>query len=154
MDRGRPTTYKEEYKDTVYRLCLLGATDVEIAEILGCSESTLNLWKKDHEDFSESIKNGKMVADSKVAESLYKRAIGYEHFEDQIFQYQGDPVIVPTTKHYPPDTGAAMAWLKNRRPKDWRDRQDLQLTGKDGNDLTINIVNASGAKKDGKNNSD
>ncbi len=28
-----------------------------------------------------------------------------------------------------PDTGAAMAWLKNRQPRQWRDKQDIEHSG-------------------------
>ena len=33
-----------------------------------------------------------------------------------------------TKKTVPPDTGAAMAWLKNRRPDKWRDKQDVEIS--------------------------
>lgn len=33
------------------------------------------------------------------------------------------------TKHYPPDTTAAIFWLKNRKPNDWRDRKDITHDG-------------------------
>jgi hypothetical protein len=29
---------------------------------------------------------------------------------------------VPYTERYPPDTAAAIFWLKNRQPKHWRDK--------------------------------
>jgi hypothetical protein len=32
MERGRPTKYKEEYNEQAYKLCLLGATDKELAD--------------------------------------------------------------------------------------------------------------------------
>ncbi|MNQ95572.1 hypothetical protein D3C85_1111360 [compost metagenome] len=36
-----------------------------------------------------------------------------------------------TTKtYYPPDAGAAMNWLKNRQGKKWRDKQDIEHSGK------------------------
>jgi len=129
---GRPSKYKKEYAEQAYKLCLLGATDKELADFFGVTESTLNLWKKEHPEFSESLKNGKEVADANVADRLYKRAMGYEHPEDKIFQYEGEPVIVPTIKHYPPDTTAAIFWLKNRQRGKWRDKQDHEVFGKDG----------------------
>jgi hypothetical protein len=128
MGAGRPTKYIKEYADQVYKLCLLGATDKEMADILGVTESTFNLWKKEHKEFSESIKRGKDDADANVADRLYQRAMGYEHKEDQIFQYQGKPVIVPTVKHYPPDPTAAIFWLKNRQRGKWSDKQEIELT--------------------------
>lgn len=125
---GAPTKYKPEHNEQVYKLCLLGATDKEIADIFGICEATLNNWKADYPEFLESIKRGKDDADANVADRLYQRAMGYEHKEDQIFQYQGKPVIVPTVKHYPPDPTAAIFWLKNRQRGKWSDKQEVELT--------------------------
>lgn len=136
--RGRPTSYKLEYAKQVYKLCLLGATDKEMSDIFGVSESTFNLWKKEHKEFSESIKEGKEYADANVASRLYQRALGYSHPEDKIFNDNGEPLIVPTVKHYPPDPTAAIFWLKNRRKDRWRDKQDISI---DGN-LTFDVVPA------------
>ena len=70
-----------------------------------------------------------MSADADVAASLYHRAMGYSHPEDKIFLHEGKVVRAQTTRHYPPDTGAAMAWLKNRQGLYWRDNHDVNLTG-------------------------
>jgi hypothetical protein len=126
MPAGRPTLYKPEYVEQVYKLCLLGATDMEIADFFNVTEQTVNNWKESFPDFFESMKKGKLEADAVIAQKLFHRAAGYEHPEDQIFQFQGQPVIVPTTKHYPPDTTAAIFWLKNRQPDKWRDRQEIE----------------------------
>lgn len=54
--RGRKSDYKEEYSDQVLKLCLLGATDKEIAEFFSVSEQTINSWKKKYPEFLESLK--------------------------------------------------------------------------------------------------
>jgi hypothetical protein len=131
---GRPTKFKSEYSEQVLKLCRLGATDKEIANFFNVSESTLNLWKKEHPAFSESIKNGKTVADMEVADKLYKRATGYTHKEDKIFQYEGSPVVVPTLKHYPPDPISIIYWLNNRQPNNWKNKQEIKHIGKLGVD--------------------
>lgn len=123
---GRPTKFKDEYCEQVEKLCKLGATDKEIADFFGIAESTLNNWKIAEPKFVESLKKGKMVADMEVANSLHKRATGYDQEIVKVFQFQGEPVIVPVIERVAPDTGAAMAWLKNRRPKEWRDKQEIQ----------------------------
>ncbi len=128
-DVGRPTKYKPEYSEQTYKLCLLGATDVELADFFNVAESTIHLWKIEHPDFSESIKRGKVQADATVAESLYKRANGYEHPEVDIKMYEGNIIMTDITKHYPPDTAACFIWLKNRRTADWRDKQEIQHSG-------------------------
>ncbi len=134
---GRPTNYKKEYDEQAYKLCLLGATDKEMADFFNVKEQTINNWKKDHPVFFESIKRGKIIADANVAERLYTRATGYEQKTDKIFQFQGEPVIVPTIEHIPPDTGAAIFWLKNRKKDQWRDKQDMDLNIKEMPEIII-----------------
>jgi hypothetical protein len=129
---GAPSDYKVDFNEQARKLCLLGATDAELAGFFGVDERTINRWKIVHPEFCQAIKKGKEVADAEVADSLYQRAKGYSHPEDQIFQFQGEPVIVPTTKHYPPDTAAAFIWLKNRRGKDWREKVEAEVTFPDG----------------------
>jgi hypothetical protein len=132
---GRPSKFKPEMVEQARRLSLLGATDREMAEFFQVAESTLNLWKLEHPEFSESLKLGKDAADDRVEKSLYRRALGYSHDAVKIFAdpKTGAEQIVPFTEHYPPDTTAAIFWLKNRKPQEWRDRQEL--TGADGKDL-------------------
>lgn len=121
---GQPTKYKDEYAKQAYKLCLLGSTDKDLADFFEVSESTINNWKHEHPKFLESVKGGKVTADANVASRLYKRAIGYEHDEDKIFNNQGEPLVVPTKKHVQPDTTAIIFWLKNRRPDLWRDKPE------------------------------
>lgn len=122
---GRPTKYNPEFNEMVEKFCKLGATNEELADFLGVSYATLKHWKDKNPEFKQAVMKGKAVADAKVAEALYQRAIGYSHNEDKIFQHEGSPIIVPTKKHYPPDTAAAFIWLRNRRPKDWRQQPEV-----------------------------
>lgn len=121
---GRPSRYKEEFSDQARKLCRLGATDKELAEFFGVAVSTLNLWKKNHPQFSESLKEGKALADAEVADKLFQRATGYSHPDVHISNYQGVITITPLVKHYPPDPTSMIFWLKNRRPDLWRDKPD------------------------------
>ncbi|MCO6427132.1 hypothetical protein [Nitrosomonas communis] len=81
----------------------------------------------------ESINKGKLEADSKVAESLYKRATGYSHPDTHVSNYQGEITLTEITKHYPPDTAAAFIWLKNRQPSKWKDKVEVK------EDINLNI---------------
>lgn len=139
---GRPTDYREEFNEQARKLCLLGATDRELAEFFGTSEVTLNAWKKRHPDFLMSITRGKDIADAEVADKLYHRACGYSHKAVKIFPGTGStgPVYAEYVEHYPPDTPAASLWLRNRQPKRWRDTQSLQNLDKDGNPANNEIV--------------
>lgn len=129
MTAGRPTKYKEEYNEQVFKLCLLGSTDKDLANFFSVDEATINRWKIEYPEFCESLKAGKEEADAKVANSLYNRALGYSHPEDKIFNNNGEELIVKTTKHYPPDATSAIFWLKNRQSAKWRDKTDVDHTG-------------------------
>lgn len=128
---GRPSEYREEYANEAYKLCLLGATDKALADFFGVAESTINKWKIDHKEFSESLKGGKDDADATVADSLFKRANGYEHNAVKIFAdaKTGAEMAVSYVERYPPDTTAMIFWLKNRQPEKWRDRQEITGAG-------------------------
>lgn len=127
---GRPSKFDPVKCLQAEKLCKLGATDKELADFFEVSEQTLNAWKRQHPEFLESLKKGKTLADAEVASKLFHRAVGYDHPEDKIFLHEGAPVIVPTIKHYPPDATAAIFWLKNRQRDKWRDKQEVEHTGK------------------------
>jgi len=130
---GQPTKYKEEYNEQVTKLCKLGATDKEIADFFNVCEATINNWKKAEPQFLESIKKGKIEADMNVANSLYKKATGYEEEAVKIFQFQGEPVKVEYIEKHQPDTAAIMAWLNNRRPDQFRSKQYVESENKNVN---------------------
>ena len=143
---GRPTKYKKEYDQKAYDLCLLGATDVQIANFFDIQESTLNLWKHKHPSFMESLKSGKMIADADVAKSLYQRATGYVCKEDKVLSHEGMHTdTVEVEKHYPPDATSMIFWLKNRQPKLWREKQE-----EDRGDNKLNIELNYKLKSEGK----
>ncbi len=99
---GRPSKYLPAYAKQARALCLLGATNQELANSLEVGLTTLKRWMAEFPAFRAAIKQGREGADSQVADALYRRAIG--------------------TRKIPPDTAAAFIWLKNRRPDKWRDK--------------------------------
>ena len=124
---GRPTDYKEEYNIQAMKLCLLGATDEKLGNFFNVSEQTINAWKSKHPKFLESIREGKEEADANVAHALYNKAVGFSHKETKVFNDQGEILTHEVDKHYPPDTGAAFIWLKNRGG--WKDKQEVEHSG-------------------------
>ena len=136
---GRPSPYEKGYSSSFpelgRKLAMLGAKDKEIAEAFGISESTLNLWKTKHEELSESLKAGKLIADAEVVDRLYQRAMGYEHDEIDIRVVDKEIVQTEIRKFYPPDTTAAIFWLKNRQKAQWRDKVETGFTDVKGDDI-------------------
>lgn len=129
MPGGRPSKYKPEFVQQAAKLSALGATDAEMADFFEVTISTFSLWKVQHKEFSEALKAAKDIADRRVETSLYNRAMGYSHEETDIRVVDGAVVMTPMVKHYPPDTTAAIFWLKNRKPQEWRDKRETELSG-------------------------
>ncbi len=126
---GRPSRFSAKIQDIIKLLARRGFTDAEMAKCLEITQRTLDNWKKKYSGFFQSLKDWKNEADHEVERSLYERACGYSHPEDKIFNDNGSPLIVPTIKHYPPDTTAGIFWLKNRKKSEWRDGHDLNIKG-------------------------
>ena len=141
---GRPTKYKPEYVAQAEKLCALGATDIEIADFFEVDVRTLYRWKGEYEGFCQSIKAGKDIADERVERSLFSRANGYEHDEVDIRVVGGELVQTPIRKFYPPDTAAAIFWLKNRRADRWRELKALELGNKDGETFKVGLLSEDG----------
>lgn len=134
---ARPEKWKDEYVRIAEHACKLGATDIELADMLGISVRTLNYWKADRPELAQAMVVAKEVADDRVERSLFARANGYEHDEVDIRVVANALVQTPIRKYYPPDTTAAIFWLKNRKPKEWRETKAVELTGKDGGPVVV-----------------
>lgn len=81
-----------------------GLTDEQIAHNMGIATGTLYEWKKKYHELAEALKKTKEVVDRQVENALFKKAMSG-------------------------DTTALIFWLKNRRPQDWRDKRETQLSG-------------------------
>ena len=139
-----------------FELALLGATDAQMAEVMGVHLCTIEYWHRTKPAFHQIVSEGKMIADAKVAVSNYKRACGYE-FVEETREYmttkEGIEVLVSrkeVTKHIPGDTTAAIYWLGNRQRGLW---QSVNKTEHSGNvsivhhqPLDLSIFNESEQK--------
>ena len=134
---GRPSDFEDEFVEQARKLAVLGATDIEIADILGVSVRTVYRWKASVPAFCQALKVGKAEADDRVERSLFSRANGYEHDEMDIRVVNGEIVQTPIRKYYPPDTTAAIFWLKNRRPDLWREKVEAVHTGPGGGPMQV-----------------
>lgn len=138
--QGRPTEYDDKFPVQAAKLCELGATDDELADFFNVHRATIYRWKHEYPEFCDSIKSGKVFADERVERSLYQKATGYNVTEEVAVKLKEDQhkeivEVVQLEKHVPAETTAAIFWLKNRRSQDWRDKQEVGVTDKDGNDV-------------------
>src|SRR5689334_5989011 len=75
---GTPTRYEPEMCEQAHNYCLLGATNDELAEFFHVSPSTIDRWIAGRADFGDAVRQGRVVADARMARSLYDRAVGYD----------------------------------------------------------------------------
>lgn len=143
---ARPALWKDEYLKIIQKACQLGATDLDLAEMLGVSLRTIRNWMSDKPEVAEATKVGKAEADDKVERSLYQRAMGYSQPATKLFMYQGTVLREDYIEQFPPDTAAMIFWLKNRRPDEWRDKRIEEREG----DKTV-IVLQGGVEEDAPN---
>jgi hypothetical protein len=120
----RPTGYRKEFVEQVTKICELGATIMEVANFFKVSHETIRRWRLQYPEFNAALKTGTYSADDRTQMSLYHRANGYTFEAEELFIHKGKVIRAKVLKHVPPDTTAMIFWLKNRRPAEWRDRQE------------------------------
>jgi len=115
---GRPSLYDPKlHPKLAFWLAQAGLTDEQIAEEIAIHTDTLYQWRKVHPEFSEALKGGKATPDDEVEAALLRRAKGFKYAEGG-----KEKVALP-------DTTACIFWLKNRRPGEWRDKREHDVTG-------------------------
>jgi hypothetical protein len=131
---GRKTGYSPRMAAIARKCCERGMTDIEIADMLDIGLATLYRWKAEHPAFSRVFKLGKAEADDRVERSLYNRAVGYDYVAEKPVMTRHGQQTMRFRAHVPPDTAAAVWYLKNRRPDRWRDsfRHEHVATPYDG----------------------
>lgn len=126
---------------TDYLLLHGGASQREIAEHLGVTESVFSKWLLKFEALEKAVKEGKDGADSEVINSAYKSATGFDYYEEtayRVTRYEynengkvcGREDTIETEmlkKHQPPNITAIQFWLANRHPGEWTRTDRLKL---------------------------
>lgn len=121
----------------------LGLSDVQIAHNMGIHPSTLYEYYQRFQEISEVIKRGKSVADYYIENALYKSAKGFDYDE---ITYETDKEtgkkveIKRVTKHMPPSNTAQIFWLCNRKPLEWRQKQQVEVAQEKPFDVNIKVI--------------
>lgn len=99
-------------------------TDIATKNV-GVSKTAWWGWYRESEDLRKACANAKDVADYTVEDALYRRAVGYDYWEEVWELVEGEVIMTrKIKKHLPPDTKAIMQWLFNRMPNTWRALQE------------------------------
>ena len=120
-DKKKVKVWKDDIPVRAYRLSLLGLTNEEMGVAFGVSVNTFNQWLRTRDDLRKAVELGRQEADSRVVQSLYKKATGYTFEEDNITVSHGQVIVTRVKKYAHPETTAAIFWLKNRQKEKWAD---------------------------------
>lgn len=103
-----PAIHPKQIEDCLAR----GMTKAMAARELGVCVRTVRNWELRHPEFLAAVESGSAHADSVVQEALWKVSTGYKNGE----------------VYYPPNITGMIFWLKNRRPDEWRERKEINVT--------------------------
>ena len=97
-----------------------GLTEEELCKELKISKSTLYRWRAKYPEVEAGMRESRDFVDSRVEDSILKRALGYEIEETRILGTRTVAGVVverfeKTKRHIMPDVGAGAFWLKCRR---------------------------------------
>ena len=125
-----------------------GLSDEQLAHNMGIHTSTFYVWKQKYTEISEALRTGKEAADRMVENALYKscfdrtirvrkafkvKEVYYDangkRCEKEHIEIAEEDVGIPANEK------AQEFWLKNRRPADWKDKQQHEIAGADGGPL-------------------
>ena len=102
---GAPTKYKPEYCQKLKDHMARGFSFLSFAAEVGVHTDTIYEWQKQHVDFSEAIKQGDVLSRRALEAIMVGNATG---------KIKGNPAC-------------AIFLLKNRFPREWKDRQEISV---------------------------
>ena len=81
--QGRPTKYRSEMCAVLEEMMREGASQIEVMAEIDITEDTFYRWKKENEEFSESVARGKLLS-----QAWWER-MGRVNLENTKFNYRG-----------------------------------------------------------------
>ena len=134
----------EENLKNIGKWIAQGVPEKEIAKKLNMAYSTFRNHKKTMQALKDTIKEGLEEKQQKVEESLFKRCIGFNFYEEVAMKVKeeslaedGTTVLVnervevkEVKKYSPPDLNAQKYYLNNRDKTHWSDDPNKVLNDK------------------------
>lgn len=126
-----------------------GLTDAQIAHNIGVTDRSFSDWKGKFDSISSALKKGRKPVEVEVENALLKKALGYTYEEvteevETLTNGKQRSIRRTVTKAMPPDTGAMIFWLKNRKPMQWRDKPEPPVSTEALEKLDAVLANIKG----------
>lgn len=141
MAGGRPSKYFTHVEPKLLLISAWarnGLTDADICNNLEVGKDAWISYKKEFPELQEALKKSKEEADFIIEHELYEKAKGKTILLNKV-KVLNDGTLIPYQEesYIAGDVTAQIFWLKNRNPKDWRDKQEIAHDGSIG----VNIIN-------------
>lgn len=114
--------------------CREGLIDEQIWPRLSISKTSFYDYQNQHSEFSDALKKGKEIVDYQVENALLESASGHVkelrrpfklkevYYEDGKRCEKETIAYAIEEIYYPPVPVSIIYWLKNRKPKKWKDK--------------------------------
>ena len=114
-----------------------GLSDKQICHNLGIHPATLYKYKHEHDELTEALSVGKIVADMQVVNALFLKTQGHtfeEVTKESFPDYDDDGKVIgysmrvtkTVLKEVQSDTIAIQFWLRNRVKDEWADKRETE----------------------------
>jgi hypothetical protein len=128
MLAGRPSKFKPEMIKKIQSLIKAGLTNEQLATALEVDVATLYNWRIANKELFDAVKDSKEEADKEVVNSLWALATGRAKRKWQVLNsVTGEKEWLEEV--VAPNPTSIIYWTKNRMPQEWRDRQEVEVTG-------------------------
>lgn len=97
---NRLPSFKHDYAEQAFSLCLQGYDDTALATHFEVDKSVIEAWIINHPKFRDALKEARQLADANVMCSLYQLATGW--------------IDIHTGNQLPPDIDAIKFWFELR----------------------------------------
>lgn len=124
-----PTKYSKALDRRCHDYALLGASDEEIADMMGIHRETFVQWAIEKPSLAKALARARFDAPVRIVKSLHRAANGYKHRETKLNVVGGKVEKTVVSKAYPPNVQAATLILANRMGKHWKDSKTVEHSG-------------------------
>ena len=104
-----PTLNRKSVTRVAKKLCELGATTEDLAEVFGVPKDETERWLRKNSDFSRACANGRIAAFNKISNILLKRATGMNITQERVVRIDGNAARIVVEETRAPDLEAAQA---------------------------------------------
>lgn len=123
LPHGRPSKYKSEYDQMLIEHMATGLSYESFAGLVGVCTDTLYEWEKAHPSFSEAKRDGF------AKNRLFWERLGVQYITHVDSKFESSPKLNSTVYIFN---------MKNRFPREWRDRVEVAGDKEAPLNLTLN----------------